>query len=407
MKKSVLLLIAPMGSMMSFSQVKIRSGNGTPDPSAGLDPEFNDKEFLPPRMTTAERNLIINPAAGLHVYNTSSGCLNIDDGLHWREICAQVIVGSISTLDCAGADHTGTLAQGVAANDVTSEIFYTGSNGEWHSGQTVVSTGVTGLTATLSSGNFEFGSGTLVYSLSGTPSSGGTASFALNIGGQMCTLTREVESLCAESITFTYKGSSVTYGTVEGTNSRCWLDRNLGASQVATSSTDAASYGDLFQWGRGDDLHQNRNSTTTTTLSNSDQPGHGQFITLNTAPNDWRSDNNNGRWNANPIVNNPCPVGWRVPTEDEWNTESTSWGGNQNAAGALASPLKLPMAGFRSGSSAALTSVGTRGSYWTSTVSGTTSRYFNVQAAEVGVLTAGSRSSGLSVRCIQDSNSPE
>src|SRR5690554_918324 len=28
-----------------------------------------------------------------------------------------------------------------------------------------------------------------------------------------------------------------------------WMDRNLGASQVATSSTDEAAYGDLYQWG--------------------------------------------------------------------------------------------------------------------------------------------------------------
>jgi len=31
-----------------------------------------------------------------------------------------------------------------------------------------------------------------------------------------------------------------------------WMDRNLGAIQVATSSTDADSYGDLYQWGRTD-----------------------------------------------------------------------------------------------------------------------------------------------------------
>jgi hypothetical protein len=36
------------------------------------------------------------------------------------------------------------------------------------------------------------------------------------------------------------------------------MDRNLGASQVATSSTDPASYGDLYQWGRPADGHQIR-----------------------------------------------------------------------------------------------------------------------------------------------------
>ena len=32
------------------------------------------------------------------------------------------------------------------------------------------------------------------------------------------------------------------------TTGKTWMDRNLGASQAATSSTDADAYGDLYQW---------------------------------------------------------------------------------------------------------------------------------------------------------------
>jgi hypothetical protein len=39
------------------------------------------------------------------------------------------------------------------------------------------------------------------------------------------------------------------------TTGKIWMDRNLGASQVATSSTHANSYGDLYQWGRRADGH--------------------------------------------------------------------------------------------------------------------------------------------------------
>lgn len=46
---------------------------------------------------------------------------------------------------------------------------------------------------------------------------------------------------------------------------RVWMDRNLGASRVATSSTDEAAYGDLYQWGRFGDGHQCRKSDTTST----------------------------------------------------------------------------------------------------------------------------------------------
>ena len=59
---------------------------------------------------------------------------------------------------------------------------------------------------------------------------------------------------------------------------RTWMDRNLGASRVATGSTDAEAYGDLYQWGRAADGHQKRNSSTNTTQSSSDNPGHGNFI---------------------------------------------------------------------------------------------------------------------------------
>jgi hypothetical protein len=32
-----------------------------------------------------------------------------------------------------------------------------------------------------------------------------------------------------------------------------WLDRNLGATQVATKVDDSAAYGDYYQWGRAKD----------------------------------------------------------------------------------------------------------------------------------------------------------
>lgn len=101
---------------------------------------------------------------------------------------------AIASLDCAGATNNGTLTGGTAASGVSSVIAYTGGDGSAHSGQVVTSTGVTGLTATLAAGNFATGAGSLTYTITGTPSAGGTASFAINIGGQSCVLTRTVAS---------------------------------------------------------------------------------------------------------------------------------------------------------------------------------------------------------------------
>jgi len=281
--------------------------------------------------------------------------------------------GSIGSLDCFGASINGTLTDGVAVSGVSADISYTNGNGATHTGQTVLSSGVSGLTATLTAGTFASGAGSLTYTITGTPATDGTAEFALNIGGQNCTLSIPVASAsftCGTStVTFTYRGSPVTYGTVVGAGNRCWLDRNLGASQVATSSTDAAAYGDLFQWGRGADGHQVRNplSGTTSTLSNTDSPGHGNFITVNTSPWDWRSPQNTNLWQGVTGINNPCPSGYRVPTSAELDIEWLSWGGNNNALGAINSPLKLPLAGFRYRDNGSLLDVGFFVNYWSST----------------------------------------
>ena len=103
-----------------------------------------------------------------------------------------VVAGGVASLDCANAVHNGQLTIGSVASSVHSILSYTGGNGGSYSGQTVASTGVTGLTATLASGLFAEGTGTLTYSITGTPSAAGTASFVLQLGGQTCTLSRSV-----------------------------------------------------------------------------------------------------------------------------------------------------------------------------------------------------------------------
>jgi uncharacterized protein (TIGR02145 family) len=178
------------------------------------------------------------------------------------------------------------------------------------------------------------------------------------------------------------------------------MDRNLGASQVATSSTDAAAYGDLYQWGRCSDGHEKRTSGTTTTRSSTDTPGHGNFIPSGSSPYDWRSSQNDNLWQGVAGTNNPCPTGYRLPTELELNAERLSWATN-NSAGAFASPLKLVVAGYRNYNNAALTEGGSYGYYWSSTVIGTYARalYYHSGSAN---MTNGFRVFGFSVRCIKE-----
>ncbi|MDI6401180.1 PEGA domain-containing protein [Balneolaceae bacterium ANBcel3] len=198
----------------------------------------------------------------------------------------------------------------------------------------------------------------------------------------------------------THMGMEVVDVTNPATG-RIWMDRNLGASRAATSSTDAEAYGDLYQWGRAADGHQKRNSPTTSNLSSSDQPGHGSFILSSRDTNwDWRSPQNDDLWQGVNGINNPCPSGYRLPTEAEWEAERGSWSSN-NAAGAFASPLKLPLAGFRYSSSGSLFAVGSGGRCWSSSVSGSGARGLGFGSSTAG-MGSYSRARGYSVRCTKD-----
>lgn len=184
---------------------------------------------------------------------------------------------------------------------------------------------------------------------------------------------------------------------------RIWMDRNLGASRVATNSTDEAAYGDLYQWGRAADGHEKRNSPTTTTLSDTDQPGHGYFIVNENFPHNWQSPGSDNLWQGANGINNPCPEGYRLPTKEEWEAEIQSWY-NKDGEGAITSPLKLPQAGYRDHSSGSLDYVESSGYYWSSTASSFYSNYlsFNRNHSNVSSTGGGSRGYGYSVRCIKD-----
>jgi uncharacterized protein (TIGR02145 family) len=188
-----------------------------------------------------------------------------------------------------------------------------------------------------------------------------------------------------------------------------WMDRNLGASRVATSFTDSEAYGDMYQWGRGTDGHEKRNSPTTSIKSNTDTPGHGSFIIIeNKPPWDWRTTQNNNLWQGETGINNPCPSGFRLPTFTEFETERSSWNSN-NRDGAYASPAKFPTAGHRVFTNGQVVSGGVGiGNYWSSTTLWssnfdhyyTSNLYFHV--SDSNMIYNYSRAWGLSVRCIMD-----
>ncbi|NCP91190.1 MAG: hypothetical protein GW827_13340, partial [Flavobacteriales bacterium] len=184
---------------------------------------------------------------------------------------------------------------------------------------------------------------------------------------------------------------------------KTWMNKNLGASQVATSPTDSLAYGDLYQWGRLTDGHEKRTSNTTTTLSNSDVPGHGDFILHPNlpAPLSWNSPVNINLWQGVNGTNNPCPTGYRIPTDGELAAERLSWA-TPDAAGAFASPLKWTLAGNRIYINGQIVNAGLRGSYWSSLTNGAMSSYMYFNNGSSSPSNNYQTADGASVRCIKN-----
>ena len=200
--------------------------------------------------------------------------------------------------------------------------------------------------------------------------------------------------------------------TITSTTGKIWMDRNLGATRIAESHNDYLAYGQLYQWGRGNDGHADINwasgtsgspaSNTTTAHSTTDNPGNALFIVPAGTPFNWRASYNNDLWQGVNGTNNPCPAGYRLPTATELSAEVTAYI-ITNAAKAFDSPLKFTVAGYRTYNNGGLANVGSYGYYWTSSVDGSTNavarRYFSPTSTGADT---GYRASGMSVRCIKD-----
>lgn len=101
---------------------------------------------------------------------------------------------SITALSCSSVAFS-SVATISTAYSGTATVPYTGGNAVAYSaGSAITSTGVSGLTATLQAGTLASGAGNIIYTITGTPASSGTASFAISFGGQSCSISLTVNS---------------------------------------------------------------------------------------------------------------------------------------------------------------------------------------------------------------------
>jgi hypothetical protein len=87
-KNKLFLILLVLTATSLFAQTNVGIGTTTPNPTAKLDITANDKGVLIPRLTSAQRLSIVNPATGLLVYDTNVNCFFFYDGSTWSSLCA-------------------------------------------------------------------------------------------------------------------------------------------------------------------------------------------------------------------------------------------------------------------------------------------------------------------------------
>jgi uncharacterized protein (TIGR02145 family) len=324
-------------------------------------------------------------APGIATFSLSSG------GYSCSVPFTVVASGAISALDCADAAITGTLEAFVAASGVSASVPYKGANGAVYDAQSFTSTGVTGLTAVLNAGILASGAGAFTWSITGTPANSGTASFALSICGQSCTLNIPVLfPVCRAKISLT--------------EYRDFMCHNLGAA-----NTDADPFtpsweinGGYWQWGRKQQAAAGPS-------------GPGVSDADDGVADGWNTTN--GSWSdGTKTANDPCPAGYRVPTRAQWDdvlsnnalTNVGSWissSTNYSSGKMIGNILFLPAAGGRNGNSGGtLYGRGDFGRYWGSTEYGSDSDsawYLRFDSGSALTYYLG-RTYGFSIRCIAE-----
>lgn len=158
MKKIILAFTLLLGCSVSQAQI----GIGVPNPavSAALDLTSTTKGFLPPRMTSLQRDAIASPVAGLMVYNTDSKKVEWYDGTIWVGVEAESNKSTDVALGTSDVLYpTQNAVKTYVDGYVDPNSFYT-ANGTLTGSRTVTQnnnnlTFVSGTAKTIVNGNFQ------------------------------------------------------------------------------------------------------------------------------------------------------------------------------------------------------------------------------------------------------------
>ena len=201
---------------------------------------------------------------------------------------------------------------------------------------------------------------------------------AKEAGTAIITVTTAEGGYTAEcTVTVTPKEEGIVINGVR------WATRNVGAPGTFVATPQDA--GMFFQWNR------KTGWSATNPMTNS---GGGTA---------WDSSNAEGdSWDK---ANDPCPAGWRIPTDAELQglTDAGSqWTAVNGVDGRIfGTDLFLPATGYRSFDNGALSNVGTYGYYWSSASNGANASCLFFLSDNFYMRVA-YRATGFSVRCVAE-----
>ena len=448
----------PLSLVVLFSMPLIATAQ---DPSAALELRSTTQGFLPPRMTTSERQKnITDPALGLLIYNKNNPSLEIYDGARWIRLGTS----SSSLLAFLDADKdTGILLEDDQAGNTTIRFKTAGTermsinasgtvqilgalkdaasvSGTLRQFLSSTTTGTTWVDGNLFSVfdaanqtgirldknlnddviRFETaGAERMSINASGTVQIFGALKDAASVSGTLGqvlsstgTSTRWVDPAIQfkdNSAFNALNSSTVSPGAmVVNTSSRTlhvrnqanddwavyepskiyhdgpfdsgtkreyrtvvsratgqvWLDRNIGASQRATSPTDADAYGDYYSW----------------------------------------TDVNGAGIHTGQGPEKICPFGFRLPTKGELEAELPATRASTNGAQNAFNLLFLTLSGYHMSGSAAAGNGNNAldGAIWSSSYNDSTTSWDLAFNSSVSNLYANQKTRGMSIRCLKD-----
>jgi hypothetical protein len=374
----LLALCLHVSATLHGQGVGINDNGNPPDPSAILDAASSSQGMLIPRMTTGERDLIASPAQALQIYNTTTKCFEFYDDGYWQPIVCSCALPSAPSAGTHSAAETAVTwnwnsVSGAAGYRVSATNNYATATDVGN----VTSYEQTGLAC---------GQSHTLYVW--TYTCGPSAPLTLTHSTLTCWSCGNVLNVEHTAGDVAPVNKSVGYGTVSTSltgSAKCWITQNLGASNEATSATDATEAASGWYW----QFNQMRG-----------YKHDGSLRTPNTA---WVSSiSENSAWVQ---ANDPCYLllgsSWRIPTSTEWIAADAN-GGWDDYLDTYASVLKIHAAGLLSDSDGSAVNRGLVGYYRSSNQANNTSAasiYMHDSWSDMGDL---NKALGFPVRCIMD-----